>query len=216
MADIGERLAKWLTDTIMGYVESLYQMAACQLDLLVGGIINKIQSLMDELLASILGPLQSILGAIASPLNLIGGAVNFILDILGISCSGPDTTCADKRKECFNGEEEDEDDDENGLDKLLDELDKGIDDLFPETGRDDNIYTCPDAYEGNTHYQTLMLDLLVEIRFLLVKVLPQVVELVELQLILLHQQSLLQRTIHSHIHVNQLKLRKATLLSLPL
>jgi hypothetical protein len=150
MADIGERLAKWLTDTIMGYVESLYRMAACQLDLLVGGIINKIQSLMDELLASILGPLQSILGAIASPLNLIGGAINFILDILGISCSGPDTTCADKRKECFNGEEEDEDDDENGLDKLLDELDKGIDDLFPETGRDDNIYTCPDAYEGNS------------------------------------------------------------------
>jgi hypothetical protein len=149
MEDIGERLAKWLTDTILGYVEQLYQMAACQLDLLVGGIINKIQSLMDELLSSILGPLQSILGAIASPLNLIGGAVDFILDILGISCGGPNTSCADKRKECFNGEEEDEDEDDGkGLDDLLDKLDDGIDDLFPETGRDDNIYTCPDAYKG--------------------------------------------------------------------
>ena len=151
MEDIGERLAKWLTDTIMGYVEQVYQMAACQLDLLVGGIINKIQSLMDELIGSILGPLQSILGAIASPLNLIGGAIDFVLDILGITCSGPDTTCAEKRKECFdNDDEDDEDDDQKSLDELLAELDKGIDDLFPETGLDSNIYTCPGAFRGKT------------------------------------------------------------------
>jgi len=153
MEDLGERLAEWLTDTIMGYVEQIYQMAACQLDLLVGGIINKIQSLMDELIGNILGPLESILGVIAQPLNLIGGAIDFVLDILGITCSGPDTTCADKRKECFDGEEEDEEDDEDdgkSLDELLAELDKGIDDLFPETGSDTNIYTCPDAYQGTT------------------------------------------------------------------
>ena len=46
---------------------------------------------MNELLNSILGPLQDILGAIAAPFNVIGKAINYILNLLGISCSGTDT-----------------------------------------------------------------------------------------------------------------------------
>ena len=52
---------------------------------------------MNELLNSILGPLQDILGAIAEPLNMIGNAINYILNLLGISCTGPETDCADDK-----------------------------------------------------------------------------------------------------------------------
>ena len=59
---------------------------------------------MNELLTSILGPLQDILGAIAEPLNMIGNAINYILRLLGISCSGTDKTCAKYKEVCTDGE----------------------------------------------------------------------------------------------------------------
>ena len=91
--DIGERIAKFLTDLLMGYVQEIYRNALCQVDLLVSGIINKIQSFMDELLGDILGFISKLLGPIADALNLIGSAINRILSLLGITCTGGDRTC---------------------------------------------------------------------------------------------------------------------------
>ena len=95
MADIGERLIEWLTNVLMSYINQLYRAAVCQIDELVNGIISKIQQLMNNLLDSVLGPLQDILGAIAAPFDMIGNAINYVLKLLGISCSGPDQTCAE-------------------------------------------------------------------------------------------------------------------------
>jgi len=144
MADLGERLEKWLTNVIMSYITQIYQNAACLLDTFVNGILSQFNSLMEEMLGSILGPLQDILGVVGSALNLLGGAVNFVLQLLGISCSGPASDCAKYKKICNTGEKEKRDDDEDFLDKLLED----IDNLFPVTTGDYTQYTCPAAYEG--------------------------------------------------------------------
>ena len=145
MADLGDRLAEWLTNVLMNYVQEIYKSIACQIDALVNGIISKIKELMDELFENILGPLQDILGAIAAPLDIIGGAINYVLDLLGISCSGPNTECSKYKAKCTTGEEK-KDGDEDFLDGLL----EGIDNLFPATGADYTQYVCDEAYEGNT------------------------------------------------------------------
>ena len=144
MADLGERLIEWLTNLLMSYVDQIYRAAICQIDELVNGIISKIQQLMNELLDSILGPLQDILGAIAEPFNLIGQAINFVLKLLGISCSGPDQTCAKYKKVCTTGEKKKDDDDKDFLDDLL----GSIDNLFGDTPADYTQYVCDEAYTG--------------------------------------------------------------------
>ena len=144
MADLGDRLISWLTNLLMNYVMSIYRAAICQVDELVNGIISKIQQLMNELLTSILGPLQDILGAIAEPLNMIGNAINYILRLLGISCSGPDTTCSDYKEICTDGEKKEKEDDKGFLDKLLED----IDNLFGDTPADYTQYVCEEAYTG--------------------------------------------------------------------
>ena len=145
MADLGDRLASFLTNLLMSYVQQIYKSVACQIDALVGGIMSKINALMSDLLSSILGPISDILGAIAGPLNILGGAINFVLNLLGISCSGPDRSCSKKKAVCTNGGEELEKEDDF-LDQLLD----NIDNLFPATGADYTQYVCDDAYKGNT------------------------------------------------------------------
>jgi len=145
MADLGERLEKWLTNVLMKFVNQIYRAAACQIDTLINGILSKMNSLMEELLQSVLGPLQSILGAIAAPLNIIGGAINFVLNLLGISCSGPNTQCAKYKTICTDGEKKKKEDKKDFLDDLL----SGIDKLFPATGADYNQYTCAEAYTGS-------------------------------------------------------------------
>ena len=148
--DIGERIAKFLTDLLMGYVQEIYRNAACQVDLLVSGILNKISSFMDELLGDILGFISKLLGPIADALNLIGSAINKILSLLGITCTGGDRTCANARQLCLQGDEQkkEEEDTKNFLDNLLDGLDESIDDIAPNSGFDNTIYTCNDAYKG--------------------------------------------------------------------
>ena len=146
MMDLGDRLAAWLTNVLMSYVEQIYKAVMCQVDELVNGIISKINQLLTSLLEDILGPLQAILGAIAEPLNIIGGAINFILKLLGISCSGPDTTCSKYKIVCTTGEKKEDKDDKNFLDNLLDD----IDGLFGDTPADYTQYVCDDAYKGNT------------------------------------------------------------------
>tara|TARA_B100000427_G_scaffold328441_1_gene341554 strand:+ start:89 stop:2923 length:2835 start_codon:yes stop_codon:yes gene_type:complete len=138
MADLGDMLAKWLEDMIFGYLFNLYKSTACQVDKFVGGLINKIQSLMNNLLESILGPLQSILGAIAKPLDMIGQAINKVLNLLGIQCSGPGQKCAKKTKVCT---------DCSG-DKREDFLDKLLASLGDSDSQDWNQYNCDDTQEG--------------------------------------------------------------------
>jgi hypothetical protein len=139
MADLGDRLAAWLDKVIFGYLFNIYKQTACQLDKFISGLINKIESLMNELLQSILGPLQSILGAIAAPLNMIGDAINYVLNLLGIKCSGPEKKCAKTTKQCTDCGSEKK---ENFLDELLKDLSNWGD------SEDWNQYTCPDAQEG--------------------------------------------------------------------
>ena len=144
MADLGKRLEAWLTNLLMSYINQIYRAAICQIDELVNGIISKIQQLMNDLLDSVLGPLQDILGAIAAPLDLIGQAINYVLKLLGISCSGPDQTCAKYKKVCTTGEKKKKDDDEDFLDKLLGD----IDNLFGDTPADYTQYICDEAFTG--------------------------------------------------------------------
>ena len=145
MADLGDRLSKFLTDLLMSYVQQIYRSVACQVDALVNGIMSKINSLMNDLLSQILGPISDILGAIAGPLNILGGAINQVLNLLGISCSGPDRSCSKKKAVCTNGGEELKEEDDF-LDRLLED----IDNLFPATGADYTQYVCDDAYKGNS------------------------------------------------------------------
>jgi len=138
MADLGDRLAKWLEDIIFGYLFNLYQSTACQVDAFVGGLLNKIQSLMEDLLSGILGPLQSLLGAIAKPLNMIGQAINKVLSLLGIQCSGPGQKCAKKTKVCTDC----------GGNEREDFLDKLLSDLSSSDSQDWNQYNCDDTNVG--------------------------------------------------------------------
>tara|TARA_S200000501_G_scaffold233892_1_gene219381 strand:- start:1158 stop:4016 length:2859 start_codon:yes stop_codon:yes gene_type:complete len=140
MADLGDRLAKWLEDIIFGYLFNIYKETACQIDEFVQGLLNKIQSLMNDILEKILGPLQDILGAIAAPLNMIGEAINKVLNLLGIQCNGPNEKCTPKTKICSDNS--DDDPDKDFLDRLLEDLDKW------GTGQDWAQYTCTDVYEG--------------------------------------------------------------------
>ena len=143
MADLGDRLASFLEDLIFGYLFDVYKAAACLVDNFVEGVLSKIQSLMNELLESVLGPLQDLLGAAASAINIIGDAINYVLDLLGIQCNGPGKSCSKTTVVCTNC---DSDDRSNFLDDLLDNI---TDDLFPVTGEDWSRYTCDEAYEGN-------------------------------------------------------------------
>lgn len=143
MADLGDRLAKWLTNLLMSYVSQIYRAVACQIDKLVNGIVSKINELMNELFDAVLGPIQAILGAIAAPLNIIGGAINQVLKLLGISCSGPNTECMKYKQVCTEGDKKKPE----GKD-FLDNLLNNIDDLFPATGPDYTNYVCPEAFTG--------------------------------------------------------------------
>ena len=144
MEDLGTRLMNWLTNVLMSFINKAYRAAVCLVDEFVNGIISKINQLLDELLSSVLGPLQAILGVIAKPLNLIGQAVSFVLKLLGISCSGPDRTCATYKQICTNGAKKKKKNDKDFLDGLL----SGIDKLFGDTPADYTQYTCEEAYTG--------------------------------------------------------------------
>ena len=139
MKDLATRLAEWLEQIIFGYLFNIYKSAACQIDEFIQGLLNKIQSLMNELLEKILGPLQDILGAIAAPLNIIGDAINKVLNLLGIECNGPNEKCNPKKTICTDNSG---DDGEDFLDRLLKDLNNW------GTGQDWATYTCDDVYEG--------------------------------------------------------------------
>ena len=139
MADLGDRLIAWLEEVIFGYLFNIYKATACQVDKFIQGILNKIQSLMNQLLKDVLGPLQDLLGMIAGPLNIIGDAINYVLNLLGIKCNGPKKDCANVTKVCSDGKTSER---ENFLDRLLKDLSE-----WPDGG-DWTQYTCEDSYEG--------------------------------------------------------------------
>ena len=149
MAELEDRLAKFLEDLIFGYLFNIYKSAACQVDKFIQGILSKINSQMQSLLEQILGPLQSLLGAIASPLNMIGEAINYVMGLLGIQCSGPGKGCGSTTRYCLKGEVKEREKD--FLDKLIDTIQ---DDMFPATGEDWSQYTCDDAFSGTKLDQT--------------------------------------------------------------
>jgi hypothetical protein len=134
MADFTERIARWLTDLLLGYLMDAFSNAACLVDNVVNGILNQLMAFIEELLGNILGPLQQILGALASPLDMIGNAINNVLNLLGISCDGPAAQCQKTKKECVDCGT---DDDEDWLDKLLRELEDGP--------LDGTTYVCDEA-----------------------------------------------------------------------
>ena len=143
MEDLGERLAEWLTNVLMSYINQIYRAAICHIDEFVNGIISKIYELLNKLLEAILGPLGDILGAIADGLNIIGNAINYILNLLGISCTGPDQKCV-KKTVCSDGSKKNNGDDKDFLDDLLSK----IDNLFGDTPADYTQYVCDEAFTG--------------------------------------------------------------------
>ena len=60
IADLTDQLAQWLTDLLLGYLMDAYNAAACLIDSLVEGIIIEILSFLEDLISSVLGPLQEI------------------------------------------------------------------------------------------------------------------------------------------------------------
>lgn len=135
IADLTDKLAQWLTDLLLGYLMDAYNAAACLVDTLVDGIINQILSFLEELIASVLGPLQELLSILADPLNIIGSAINTVFQLLGISCDGPGSQCEKVTKECTDC----------GVDEKKDWLDELIEQL--EDGPSAPGSVCPDATE---------------------------------------------------------------------
>ena len=48
MEDLGERLAEWLTNVLMSYINQIYRAAICHIDEFVNGIISKIYELLTD------------------------------------------------------------------------------------------------------------------------------------------------------------------------
>ena len=124
IADITDTIASFITDLLMGYIQDVFNNAACFIDTLVNGILNEILSKFEELVNTILAPIQAILEAIAAPLNFIGGIVNKFMKLLGISCTGPGAACEPIKQKCTDCSSDESDD----LDKLLKDLESGIGD----------------------------------------------------------------------------------------
>ena len=134
MADLTDRLAQWLTDLLLGYLMDAYSNAACLVDNVVNGILDQILSFLDNLISSVLGPIQEILSLLASPLDIIGNAINSVLSLLGISCDGPAAQCEKVKTECIDcgtGESED------WLDDLIAAIENGA--------MDNSTYVCDEA-----------------------------------------------------------------------
>ena len=125
IADMTDRIAKFITDLIFGYLSDVFSAAACFVDTLIDGILNEILAQFDSLVQQVLAPIQAVLDAIAAPLNLIGGIVNKFMKLLGISCTGPDAKCEPIQQKCTDCGG---DDDGDSLDDLLKAIEAGVGD----------------------------------------------------------------------------------------
>ena len=143
--DIYERLVDFITSLIFDYLLKVFRAATCQVDIFVNAIINKIVSLVSNLLDAVLGPLQAILSIAAGALNLVGGAMFKIMRILGISCGGLDSKCGDEDKRCSKKEKKDED---NFLDDLLKAIEDGPLDYGQSICKDSREFDTPELTGG--------------------------------------------------------------------
>jgi len=125
IADITDTIARFITDLLMGFIQDVFNNAACFIDTLVDGILNEILAKFDELVNVILAPIQAILEAIAAPLNFIGGIINKFMKLLGITCTGPAQKCEPIQEKCTDCDSNDGGDD---LDKLLKQIEQGVGD----------------------------------------------------------------------------------------
>lgn len=126
MDDLDEKLMEFLTDLIFEALEQVFNAARCFVDRLVNNIFNKISEFLNGAINAILGPLQALLTLIASPLDILGAALKAIFDLLGITCGGPGKKCAkeEQTKNC-SGSCGDATEDENFLDKLIEDIENG-------------------------------------------------------------------------------------------
>ena len=143
--DIYERLVDFITSLIFDYLLKVFRAATCQVDIFVNAIINKIVSLVSNLLDAVLGPLQAILSIATGALNLVGGAMFKIMRLLGISCGGIDSKCGDTDKRCSKKEKKDED---NFLDDLLKAIEDGPLDYGQSICKDAKGYDVPEQTGG--------------------------------------------------------------------
>lgn len=134
MDGLVDKITQWLTDLLLEILMDVYTAATCVVDTLVNGILNQVTSFLEDVLSKILGPLDAVLNAIAAPLDILGNSIAKVLDLLGISCDGPGTQCQKVIKECVDCGV---DNDEDWLDKLIDELRDGP--------LDDTSYSCEEA-----------------------------------------------------------------------
>ena len=143
--DIYERLVDFVTSLIFDYLLKVFRAATCQVDIFVNAIINKIVSLVSNLLDAVLGPLQAIISIASGALNLVGGAMFKIMRLLGISCGGIDSKCGDTDKRCSKKEKKDED---NFLDDLLKAIEDGPLDYGQSICKDARDYDTPELTGG--------------------------------------------------------------------
>ena len=112
-----------------------YQAAVCLIDTIVGGIISEIQSLIDELVQAILGPINEILEGPVAAIDAISGIIQSVFDTLGISCDGPSNNCQKTKTESTDcsGDKKNPD----WLDDLIQQIEDGPTDY--------TSYMCDDA-----------------------------------------------------------------------
>lgn len=133
--DITDRIAQYITDLLLKFLNEAYSAATCLIDEIVNNILSQIFGLIDEVISAILEPLQAILGGIASIGNIIGNALKKVTDLLGLVCTGPDAQCEKIQitcTDCTNAS-----DDEDDLDKLIAAVEDG--------NLDFSNSVCPDA-----------------------------------------------------------------------
>lgn len=144
MTDIFERMGDFIEETLMGYIGSVVNWAACQTKRLVDGLLGKVMQEITGVIDDIFGSISSVLGAIGSIGDVVGGAISAVMELLGISCTGI-AACSDgppkrsTKSGAFSGLKAGY----NDLDELLATLQDG--DQFPIDGVCDAATVAPAA-----------------------------------------------------------------------
>ena len=89
IADLEDRILDFLFNLITNFIIDALSAATCAIESAISSILDQILSFLNDAFLAILGPLSAILGIIASPLNILGAALQFVLNLLGITCTGP-------------------------------------------------------------------------------------------------------------------------------
>jgi len=142
MTDIFERMEDFIEETLMGYIGSVVNWAACQTKRLVDGLLGKVMQEITGVIDDIFGSISSVLGAIGSIGDVVGGAISAVMELLGISCTGI-ASCSDgpPKRSTKSGTFAGLKAGYNDLDELLASLQDG--DQFPIDGVCDAATVAP-------------------------------------------------------------------------